>query len=78
MLNRQRTQIGGCEHPKLPHVARIARRTIVALDLKATLEHAGGGPAGRLEGAMLLAGNSLPDAAVFDVRLVGWNQFAAR
>jgi DNA-binding response OmpR family regulator len=41
-------------------------------DLKATLEQAGVvvlGPAGRLADAMLLAGKSLPVAAVLDVRL---------
>ncbi len=45
---------------------------LIALDLKATLEHAGVvvlGPAGRLEDAMLLAEKSLPAAAVLDVRL---------
>jgi hypothetical protein len=45
---------------------------LIALDLKATLEHAGAvvlGPAGRVRDAMLLAENSLPAAAVLDVRL---------
>jgi two-component system, response regulator PdtaR len=45
---------------------------LIALDLKATLEHAGVvvlGPAGRLKDAMLLAEKSLPAAAVLDVRL---------
>jgi DNA-binding response OmpR family regulator len=45
---------------------------LIALDLKATLEHAGVvvlGPAGRLNDAMLLAEKSLPAAAVLDVRL---------
>ena len=45
---------------------------LIALDLKATLEHAGVvvlGPAGRLNDAMLLAEKSLPVAAVLDVRL---------
>lgn len=45
---------------------------LIALDLKATLEHAGVvvlGPAGRLKDAMLLAEKSLPVAAVLDVRL---------
>ena len=45
---------------------------LIALDLKATLEHAGVvvlGPAGRLADAMLLAEKSLPIAAVLDVRL---------
>ena len=45
---------------------------LIALDLKATLEHAGMvvlGPAGRLNDAMLLAEKSLPVAAVLDVRL---------
>ena len=45
---------------------------LLALDLKATLEQAGGvvlGPAGRLDDAMLLAEKSLPAAAVLDVRL---------
>ena len=45
---------------------------LIALDLKATLEHAGVvvlGPAGRLEDAMMLAEKSVPDAAVLDVRL---------
>ena len=45
---------------------------LIALDLKATLEHAGVvvlGPAGRLADAMLLVEKSLPVAAVLDVRL---------
>jgi hypothetical protein len=45
---------------------------LIALDLKATLERAGVivlGPAGRVSDAMLLAGKSLPVAAVLDVRL---------
>ena len=45
---------------------------LLALDLKATLEHAGMlvlGPAGRLNDAMLLAEKSLPVAAVLDVAL---------
>jgi DNA-binding response OmpR family regulator len=45
---------------------------LIALDLKATLEHAGVivlGPASRLADAMLLAEKSLPVAAVLDVRL---------
>ena len=45
---------------------------LIALDLKATLEHAGAvvlGPAGRLEQAMALVQTSLPVAAVLDVRL---------
>ena len=45
---------------------------LIALDLKATLEHAGVvvlGPAGRVRDAMLLAEKSLPVAAVLDVRL---------
>ena len=45
---------------------------LIALDLKTTLERAGLvvlGPAGRLNDAMLLAENSLPVAAVLDVRL---------
>ena len=45
---------------------------LIALDLKATLENAGVvvlGPARRLVDAMLLAENSLPVAAVLDVRL---------
>ena len=45
---------------------------LIALDLKATLEHASVvvlGPAGRVRDAMLLAEKSLPVAAVLDVRL---------
>jgi hypothetical protein len=45
---------------------------LIALDLKATLEHAGMlvlGPASRVADAMLLAEKSLPVAAVLDVRL---------
>jgi DNA-binding response OmpR family regulator len=45
---------------------------LIALDLKATLEHAGAvvlGPAGRVRDAVLLAEKSLPAAAVLDVRL---------
>jgi len=45
---------------------------LIALDLKATLEHAGVivlGPARRLADAMLLAEKSLPVAAVLDVRM---------
>jgi DNA-binding response OmpR family regulator len=45
---------------------------LIALELKATLEHAGVvvlGPAGRLKDGMLLAEKSLPVAAVLDVRL---------
>jgi DNA-binding response OmpR family regulator len=44
---------------------------LIALDLKATLEHAGMvvKVAARLADAMLLVQKSLPDAAVLDVRL---------
>jgi DNA-binding response OmpR family regulator len=45
---------------------------LIALDLKAALEHAGAvvlGPAARLKDAILLAEKSLPVAAVLDVRL---------